>query len=264
MDSLKWDGFLSYSSADRRVAKRIQRSLQRYRHPERKRHLRIFLDVTDIRSGELSSSLAAELETTNKLIVCASPASADSRWVDKEFAIFRRARGDDKIGIVLLGGQPEHVVPPAADGGTYRWHDLRRRRLRLPFRGRRLEMSRLLAFVADVELRRIINWKRRRLALQIAIALPLIAIVVAVIALFPVAAWEPMELGQSPVSGRPIRPIACEIREDGKLWSAGRVRAAYALYPRNYIVQFRDSLAMRPEKEDTWVNEPVAPYRLSR
>ena len=124
--AVKWDAFISYASSDRSTARRIQQFLERYRHPDRGRRLQVFLDVTDIRSGELGRSLGEELKSSRKLVVCASRASADSRWVDKEFAIFRGARGDGAVGVVLLDGEPDQVVPPAADGGTYRWHDLRR------------------------------------------------------------------------------------------------------------------------------------------
>ena len=76
---VRWDAFISYASVDHPMARGIQRFLERYRHPARQRHLKIFLDVTDIRSGELGRTLRDELVGSSKLIVCESRASADSR-----------------------------------------------------------------------------------------------------------------------------------------------------------------------------------------
>ena len=76
---VRWDAFISYASVDHPMARGIQRFLERYRHPARQRHPKIFLDVTDIRSGELGRTLRDELVGSSKLIVCASRAWADSR-----------------------------------------------------------------------------------------------------------------------------------------------------------------------------------------
>jgi hypothetical protein len=183
-------------------------------------------------------------------------ATADSRWVDKEFCVFRSTQGDQNIAVVLLNGRPDQVVPPAADGGTYRWHDLRGAFGFLPFSRTRLELLRLLAFIADVDLRKVINWRRRRTIEQLAVALPVAAGCIASVALFPMTSWTSTRLG-----GR-IRPIACEV-DKGKLWTAARVQQDYALGPRNYIIQFEDSLSEHPAKIDTWVWKPVAPYKLN-
>jgi hypothetical protein len=98
----KWDAFISYASIDRRTAQRIQRFLERYWHSSQRRYLKVFLDATDIRSGELGRTLSDELKGSRKLVLCASRATADSPWVDKEFGIFRTERGDENISVVLL------------------------------------------------------------------------------------------------------------------------------------------------------------------
>jgi hypothetical protein len=56
-------------------------------------------------------------------------------------------------------------------------------------------MLRLVAFIADVDLRKIVNWQRRRIAARLAIALPGSAVIVVLIALFPITAWGTLQLG---------------------------------------------------------------------
>ena len=95
MDEMYYDAFISYSHADMKWGRWLQKKLETFRVPRevaRDRqgsgNLRIFRDQTDLAGAELAAALDREIERSRFLIVICSPASAASRWVDHEIRTF--------------------------------------------------------------------------------------------------------------------------------------------------------------------------------
>jgi WD40 repeat protein len=125
-DGLTYRAFLSYSSVDTCQARRLHRSLERYRVPWRlvgessdhgtiPRRLRpIFRDRDDAAAAtSVESLLEAELAHSQHLVVLCTPASAASGFVNNEIAAFRRLRPGAPIHAVIGAGQPPGCFPPA-------------------------------------------------------------------------------------------------------------------------------------------------------
>lgn len=112
----KFPAFISYSSSDSKFARRLHRSLERYRVPvsskstvnlDATHRLRpIFLDSQELSSGVLSERLQSALESSNSLIVVCSPSSAKSDWVSKEIDYFCRLGRRDRIFAIIKDGIP--------------------------------------------------------------------------------------------------------------------------------------------------------------
>ncbi|MEQ8768214.1 MAG: TIR domain-containing protein [Planctomycetota bacterium] len=121
----RYRAFISYSRADLRVAKRLHRSLERYRLP---RHLaragqrklgRFFRDDDELSgTAKLGAALDGAIDDSEQLIVISSPAAARSHWVNKEVIRFKR-RTQARILAVIARGKPnaaepkEECFPPA-------------------------------------------------------------------------------------------------------------------------------------------------------
>jgi hypothetical protein len=240
-----YDAFISYASADRRRARQIQRFLESWVDPRQGRRLRVFLDETDIRGGSLEEELQLAVHGAQALILCYSPAAADSRWVQREVRAFRERAGPGRIAVAFVRGAeaPAAAGRELVAGAEYRVHDLRRGwwlgRIGL---GVRLELLRLLAYVADVELRRLRNWHLRRtlsgfFVLGLATLLPLWALLSA-----PLDDWERLDLK---LGREKIFAIAAEA--DGeKLRVASRYRGAGPQGFRDYIQVVDHALGENP------------------
>src|SRR5262249_42457654 len=126
-DPARFDAFVSYSSADRRVAGMIQRFLQLYRLGGRGA-LRGVLDPTDMRGGELGPEIEAALRSAATLIVCVSPSAAESRWVAREIGLYRKWHGTARIAVVHVPGRDAPGLEALADVEPRR-HDIRPRPL---------------------------------------------------------------------------------------------------------------------------------------
>ena len=229
-----YDAFVSYSSVDRRSARRVQRFLESWIDKRQDRRLRIFLDETDIRGGRLDAELRRAAHGARTLIVCYSPAAIESTWVKSEIRLFRERAEPDRIAIAIVGGPAtlENAGRELVEGAELRVHDLRRGRwVGLIGLGVKLELLRLLAFVADVDMRTLRNWHLRRTVVH--------AVLVAVLTLLPLLAilnlpledWETLTLS---AENQPLYPIAAEVSGD-KLLIASRFRAASQERPRNYV-----------------------------
>jgi hypothetical protein len=97
--------------------------------------------------------------------------------------------------------------------------------------GVKLELLRLLAFVAGVDMRTLRNWHLRRTVVRVALVsvftlLPLLALLN-----FPLDDWDPVTLK---AKNQPLNAIAAEVSGD-KLLVASRFRAASQERPRNYV-----------------------------
>lgn len=132
MPTYRYRAFISYSHSDRRWAKWLHRTLERYRTP---RHLvgrhtdvgkvppqltPIFRDREELASApDLSQRINEALTASENLIVICSPRAATSRWVNEEIATFKRLGRSERIFALIvdgepgLVGEPESCFPPA-------------------------------------------------------------------------------------------------------------------------------------------------------
>ncbi len=229
-----YDAFISYASVDRRRARRIQRFIESWVDRHTGRRLKAFLDETDIRGGSLSAELRRAAHGARTLIVCYSPATAESRWVDEEVRLFSERAEPDRIAIAIVAGNtpPQAAGRELVSGAELRVHDLRRGRwLGLIGLGVKLELLRLLAFVADVDLRTLRNWHVRRTALRVAWFIVFALLPVGALLSVPLEDWEQLDL----TIGRE-RIYAISAEADGeRLLVASRFRGAGPQGFRDYI-----------------------------
>jgi hypothetical protein len=220
----RYDAFLSYASADRRRARRIHRFLERWRARSDSRRLHVFFDETDIRGGRLDAELQRAVHEARTLIVCHSPASADSKWVAQEITAFRAKPESDRLAVAIVAGSGDAAsigrsVIPAAE---VRIHDLRRGwRLAWLGLGAEIELLRLLAFVADVDLRTLRNWHLRRTISQLALVVLAVIAPLWLLLQWPMDQWQALDL-RTPRG--PIYAISAEVR-NGALWTASWFRS---------------------------------------
>jgi hypothetical protein len=242
----RFDAFISYASVDRRRARRVQRFLESWVDRREGRRLRVFLDETDIRGGSLDEELRRAVHGARTLIICHSQAAADSRWVQREVHLFRDRAEPGRIAVAIVSGKeaPEVAGRELVAGAEFRVHDLRRGwwlgRIGL---GVKLELLRLLAFVAEADMRRLRNWHLRRTLAGL--------FLFAILALLPLWAllsarlddWEQLELK---LGAEPLFAIAAEA--DGeKLMVASRYRGSGPQGFRDYIQIASDALAENPK-----------------
>ena len=90
--------FISYSHADKKEARDLQRWLEYYKlptnlrkeNPELPKYVRpVFRDTTDLEIGKLSPQIRNALDQSNYLIAVCSPNAAKSQWVNDEIEYFR-------------------------------------------------------------------------------------------------------------------------------------------------------------------------------
>ncbi|MDZ4348317.1 MAG: TIR domain-containing protein [Xanthomonadaceae bacterium] len=123
-DAKRYIAFISYSHADERWAKRLQRWLERYRVPKRLRAERpelparlypVFRDRDELASAnDLSESIQSAMADSGALIVICSPTAAASRWVNEEIRHFRQNHDPKRIFCLMVAGQPNPDAPDCA------------------------------------------------------------------------------------------------------------------------------------------------------
>jgi len=125
--SYDYYAFISYSRKDEAWAKWLQKKMEQYKLPTilrkeenslPKKIRPIFRDKTDLTGGQLGDALRRELDSSKKLIVICSPASARSEWVNKEVQRFiNNGRITDIIPFIVRGtpnsGDENECFPPA-------------------------------------------------------------------------------------------------------------------------------------------------------
>jgi tetratricopeptide (TPR) repeat protein len=135
----RYRAFVSYSHADERWARWLQRALEHYRVPKTLRKAQpglperlfpIFRDRDELASStDLSESIQAAMVESEAMIVVCSPNAAKSQWVNREVERFRQLRPGARILCLLVGGSPttgaaDCAFPPALlqgdDGGPLR------------------------------------------------------------------------------------------------------------------------------------------------
>ena len=111
----KYTGFLSYSHADRKFARRLHRYLEGFKVPRKlvgkdsprgaipDRLGAFFMDREELPSApDLSSAISGALEASEYLIVLCSPQSASSRYVNEEVLQFKRMGRSDHILCIVV------------------------------------------------------------------------------------------------------------------------------------------------------------------
>ena len=113
-ESFKYYAFISYSHKDKKIARKLQRRLERYHLPSAlqrsyqdlpKKLSPVFIDDSDlIGRGTLKTALQENLDLSNYLIVVCSPNSARSEYVNDEVDYFiKNGRGDRIIPLIIDG-----------------------------------------------------------------------------------------------------------------------------------------------------------------
>lgn len=104
---MAYDAFISYShGADSELAPRVQDGLQRLAKPWwRRRSLDVFRDTTGLSANPgLWSSIESAMDDSEWFVFLASPAAAESPWVDRELSHWLETRGPDRVLPVLTEG----------------------------------------------------------------------------------------------------------------------------------------------------------------
>ena len=115
-ETFKYYAFISYSHADKKIAKKLQRYLESYSLPTKLRKAEpglpkklhpVFIDESDlVATGTLKTALQANLEKSNYLIVVCSPYSAKSKYVNDEIEYFIKIGRLYKIIPFIVAGEP--------------------------------------------------------------------------------------------------------------------------------------------------------------
>ena len=110
----KYRAFLSYSHVDLEFARRLQSWLEAFELAGGGKPLRpVYRDESAITAGSLPDGLKGALSDSDALVVIASTASAESRWVMQEIAHFRSARPDGKcLAIFAPESRSDTPLPP--------------------------------------------------------------------------------------------------------------------------------------------------------
>ena len=119
--------FISYSHADERWARWLQRSLERYRIPRRLRRVPgagrplpsrlypVFRDRDELASSnDLSAAIQSALDDSDALVVICSPAAAASQWVNAEVRRFQSSGRDGRIFTLVVDGSTRPAAPDCA------------------------------------------------------------------------------------------------------------------------------------------------------
>lgn len=123
----RYAAFISYSSLDAAVARRLHRDLEAYRIPasvgafqltdapnSKNRLFPCFRDREELSSGHLGQAIENALRDCSALIVICSRNSAKSQWVDKEVRHFAETLGRrNRIFAIIVDGEPN-----ARDGAS--------------------------------------------------------------------------------------------------------------------------------------------------
>jgi hypothetical protein len=182
----KYRAFISYSRLNKQLAHRLQQKLESYRIPrgiekfhgsrrannkEARKLGRIFMDYDELAaSSELGPALNGALDDSENLIVIASRAAANSKWVDKEIAYFRKHSSRPVFALIASGtpNDPRNECFPPELRGL----DASRQPLAPNLQTESFSRSfiRLVATIIDVSFDTLWQRERRRLRQNIALA----------------------------------------------------------------------------------------------
>ncbi|MBR2663604.1 MAG: toll/interleukin-1 receptor domain-containing protein [Clostridia bacterium] len=189
MDEFNYDAFISYSHADMKWGRWLQKKLETFKVPRETAkdrpgsgNLRIFRDQTDLAGADLAASLNQEIERSRFLIVICSPASAASRWVDHEIRTFCELGRKDRVIPFIVAGEPDSDQPeqecfPAAlrDGTTGELLGANIREI-----GKDKAYLKTASVLLDIRFNRLVDREKRRRRRTAAVSAAVIAAVCAV------------------------------------------------------------------------------------
>ncbi|MDK1376580.1 MULTISPECIES: toll/interleukin-1 receptor domain-containing protein [unclassified Sinorhizobium] len=125
----KYSAFVSYSSSDRAIAEKLQKSLESFRIPKALRRSGehpngrlspIFRDRSDLKAAvDLGAVIRDALQDSEYLIVLCSPAAAASPWVIREISYFQGLDRPNNIIAVIVSGFPAVYDPLSAPLGAF-------------------------------------------------------------------------------------------------------------------------------------------------
>ena len=171
----KYYAFISYSHKDQKIARKLQKRLEKYhlpaalqkKHPGLPKKLSpVFIDELDLVGiGTLKESLQEKLNESNYLIVICSPNSAKSEYVNDEVSYFIKKGKTDHIIPFIIDGEPHandssvECFPPAILN-LPREHEL----LGIDMKkfGVRDSFSRVTATLLSLDLDNFVNYEKRR------------------------------------------------------------------------------------------------------
>ena len=115
----RYMAFLSYSHDDAEIADWLHEELEEYHVPQRlvgkltehgpvpKRLAPIFRDRQELAAAaNLTEEIEEAIAGSRFLIVLCSRTAAQSHWIDKEIACFKRLHGEDRILAAIVDGEP--------------------------------------------------------------------------------------------------------------------------------------------------------------
>ncbi|MDP5277948.1 toll/interleukin-1 receptor domain-containing protein [Sphingomonas sp. DG1-23] len=206
--------FISYSHADGRIARNLQRRLETYRVPRRLADRvaplgktrgavgPLFRDREDLpASVDLSEAVKQAIARSRTLIVLCSPAAAQSPWVAREIALFRSIHPDRKILAALIAGAPSEAFPPAlfVDGTEPVAADFRR-----SGDGSRLAFLKLVAGMLELPLDALIQrdaHRRQRRVTAVTVAALAVVLVLAAMTILAISERREAERRRADAEG---------------------------------------------------------------
>ena len=249
-DATRYVAFVSYARSDERIARWLQRALERYRVPRslveptesgqqatRPRPARlypVFRDREELPiSDDLGAALEAALERSEALIVICSPAAAASRWVNEEIRRFRVLHPSRRILPLIAAGEPTAsppygAFPPAlmVDAAGRPLPEPLAADLRPGGDGRRGALLKLAAGLLDVgvdDLRRRDAQRQARVSLAVAATASAVAAVTIALAVTAIRARDEVDLRRAQAEGL-IQFMLGDLR--GRLEPIGRLDIA--------------------------------------
>lgn len=227
--------FLSYAHADQQAALRIRDFLHTFRFPRdesgRRRRLRGFRDVEDLRAGKLEDELRSALAAADALVVCCSPNARESKWVSRELRWFDEDENDRTVCAALLDGDERSARPSGMEKSGLYFADLRQGwRFGRPRAKTRLELIRIIAAISGLDLRELVDLDRRRRLKRRFFTVAAFAGLLVGIASLPITRWDAVPLPETVQY-----PVDAAEVIDGRLAVATRLRTNDGERSRNYV-----------------------------
>ena len=176
-DGYDYFAFISYNSNDEAEAKKLHRTLERWRLPASlvkekglasKPMEKLFFAPSDIVPKELEEVLKENLRASEHLIVVCSPTSAKSYWVGFEIDYFCSLGRTENVHLIIVDGEPKSKNPDTEcfhPNLKKHFNDLlsaniHEKHFKLPYLNRQRAYVQLIAAMLDVKFDAI--WRRHR------------------------------------------------------------------------------------------------------
>jgi hypothetical protein len=202
----RYSAFISYTGADRAIARRLQGRLERYRLPRRlakqvgfDRIKPVFVDRSELRAErDLDDALRDALDRADCLIVLSTPRTPASQWVGREIDVFRELHGDRNILVALFEGESDDAFHPRLLAGhAERVAEPLAADFRREGDGYRLAMLKLVAALLGVNLDDLVQRDGKRRREQLLLSIAAFAAVALVIGALSFIAWRESESGDA-------------------------------------------------------------------